>query len=39
VTVEDLEYRRPTPEFEALAASWGRPALFGRAKALAEGRS
>ena len=39
VTVDELEYRGPTPEFEALAASWSRPAFFGRAKAIAGGRS
>jgi 5'-3' exonuclease len=35
VTVDDLEYRGPRPEFEALAASWGRPELWSRAKNLA----
>ncbi len=37
VTVDELAYRGPTPEFQALAASWGRPKLFARA--LAVGRS
>ena len=34
VMVDDLEYRGPTPGFEALAVGWGRPALFGRAQAI-----
>jgi 5'-3' exonuclease len=34
ITVDELEYRGPRPEFEALAASWGRPELWSRAKAL-----
>jgi 5'-3' exonuclease len=38
VKVDDLEYRGPAPAFEALAASWGRPVLFGRAQAIAAGR-
>jgi 5'-3' exonuclease len=39
VKVEELEYRGPTPGFEALAASWGRPKLIARARAIAAGRS
>jgi 5'-3' exonuclease len=39
VTVDELEYRGPTPEFEALAAAWGRPKLFARARSIAAGRS
>ena len=35
VTVDELEYRGPRPEFETLAASWGRAELWSRAKALA----
>jgi 5'-3' exonuclease len=35
VTVDELEYRGPTPGFEALAAEWGRPKLFARARAIA----
>jgi len=34
VTVDELAYRGPTAEFEALAASWRRPKLFARARAL-----
>jgi len=39
VKVDELEYRSPTPGFETLAASWGRPKLFARAQAIAAGRS
>jgi 5'-3' exonuclease len=39
VTVDGLAFRGVTPEFEALAASWGRPALATRAKAIAGTRS
>ncbi len=39
VTVDELEYRGPKPGFEALAEGWGRPRLFARARAIAEGRS
>jgi 5'-3' exonuclease len=35
VTVDELAYRGPTPEFEGLAASWRRPKLFARAQAAA----
>lgn len=35
VTVDELAYRGPTSEFEALAASWRRPKLFTRARAAA----
>jgi 5'-3' exonuclease len=35
VTVDELEYRGPRPEFEALVAGWGRPKLFARARAAA----
>ena len=38
VTVDELEYRGPAPEFEALAAGWGRPKLFARARAITPGR-
>ena len=34
VTVDELEYRGPTLGFETLAASWGRPELFARARAI-----
>ena len=34
VTVDELAYRGPTPGFEDLAASWGRPKLFARAQAV-----
>jgi len=36
ITVDDLAYRGPTPEFEALTESWRRPNLFARARAVAE---
>jgi 5'-3' exonuclease len=39
VTVDQLEYHGPGPEFGALAASWGRPELDARARALAAGRT
>jgi 5'-3' exonuclease len=35
VTVDELAYRGPTPEFEDLAASWGRPKLLARVLAVA----
>jgi 5'-3' exonuclease len=35
VVVDDLAYRGPTPRFEGLSASWGRPKLFARARAAA----
>ncbi len=38
VTVDELEYRGPTPGFEALASEWGRPKLFARARAIASDR-
>lgn len=38
VTVDELEYRGPTPGFEGLAASWGRPKLFARAQDVAASR-
>jgi 5'-3' exonuclease len=38
IKVDKLEYRGPKPEFEALAAGWGKPKLYGRARDLAEGR-
>ncbi len=38
VTVDELAYRGPTPGFEDLAASWGRPKLFARARAVAAAR-
>lgn len=34
VTVDALLFRGVTPKFEALAASWGRPQLAARAKAI-----
>ncbi len=34
VTVDELEYRGPKPEFQALAESWRKPALYERASAL-----
>lgn len=34
VTVDELAYRGPTPGFEGLTASWGRPKLFARAQAV-----
>jgi len=34
VTVDALRFRGVKPEFEALAASWGRPQLATRAKAI-----
>ncbi len=34
VTVDELEYRGPISGFEGLAASWGRPELLSRARAL-----
>ena len=34
ITVDELEYRGPRPEFEALTVSWGRPELWNRATAL-----
>ena len=34
ITVDDLEYRGPRPEFEWLSESWGRPELFHRARAV-----
>jgi 5'-3' exonuclease len=37
VTVDQLEYRGPAPRFEALAEEWGRPRLFARARAVADG--
>jgi len=37
VTVDELSYRGPTPEFENLATSWRRPKLFARAQAVAGG--
>jgi 5'-3' exonuclease len=36
VTVNQLAYRGPTPEFEALAEGWRRPKLFARAMAVAK---
>jgi 5'-3' exonuclease len=36
VTVDAMGYRGPKPGFEALAASWRRPALWARARALAD---
>ncbi len=39
VTVDQLLYRGPAPEFEALAKGWGRPQLSTRAKAIATGRA
>jgi len=39
VKVDELEYRGPRPEFEALAASWGRAELWTRAMSLASHRS
>ncbi|MGQ0721137.1 MAG: 5'-3' exonuclease [Candidatus Eiseniibacteriota bacterium] len=38
VTVDELEYRGPTPAFDALAAGWGRPDLAMRARTLAARR-
>jgi 5'-3' exonuclease len=35
VKVDDLAYHGPSPEFETLAANWGRPKLFARARSLA----
>jgi len=39
VTVDSLEFRGVSPELEALAASWGKPALASRAKAIAGTRT
>ena len=39
VTVDELAYRGPTPGFEGLSASWGRPKLFARAQAVAAARA
>ena len=39
VTVDQLAYRGPKQEFEALAKGWGRPQLFTRAKGLVTGRA
>ena len=39
VTVDQMAYRGPIPEFETLAASWGRPRLAARAQAIAASRS
>ncbi|MGH7680473.1 MAG: 5'-3' exonuclease [Candidatus Eiseniibacteriota bacterium] len=39
VTVDDLQYRGPKPEFEELAKEWDRAKLFVDAKALARGRA
>ena len=39
VTIDELAYRGPTPEFEKLAGSWGRPRLFERAQAIAAARN
>jgi 5'-3' exonuclease len=36
VTVDELEYRGPAAELEALAASWARPQILARARALAD---
>lgn len=38
VTVDELAYRGPKPEFEALAESWRRPKLFARAQEIAAAR-
>ena len=38
VKVDELEYRGPAPSFEELASEWGRPKLFARARAIAQGR-
>jgi 5'-3' exonuclease len=38
ITVDELEYRGPTPEFEGFTTDWRRPALFARAQAIAAGR-
>jgi 5'-3' exonuclease len=34
VTVDDMEYRGPKAEFQALAEGWRKPALYERASAL-----
>jgi len=39
VTVDELEYGGPTSGFDALAASWDRPKLLERARAIAARRS
>jgi len=39
ILVDELEYRGPKPEFEALAAGWGRPEWFERSRALAASRA
>jgi len=36
VSVDALEYKGPAPEFEALAASWGRAELWTRARNILE---
>jgi len=36
VTVDELEYRGPKPEFQALGESWRKPALYERASALSQ---
>jgi 5'-3' exonuclease len=38
VRVDELKYRGPAPEFEALASEWGRPEFFARAEAIASAR-
>jgi 5'-3' exonuclease len=38
ITVDELEYRGPTPEFDGFTTSWRRPALLARAQAIAAGR-
>jgi len=39
VTVDELRYHGPKPEFENLVAGWRRPRLAERARTLAEARS
>jgi 5'-3' exonuclease len=39
ISVDQLEYRGPTPAFEPLVASWGRPQLLARALAVRASRS
>ena len=38
ITVDELEYRGPKPEFDGFTTSWRRPALLARAQAIAAGR-
>ena len=38
VAVDDLRYRGPRPDFEALAAGWRRLGLYTRAKAVANSK-